>query len=237
MQFVVPPPGYQVFIENLTKLRDGLPVVGDSVSIQHKMDNLLPEEEPIVLAILHYLSLMLERTNSFTPKEGFVDRVVQQVEINDNLKIHDVRIGDDFPWYILNTFVPFTAAPAYTWEEKPVELLYNTSTERTNGISVGLKAKDQIEDLLVNQLNPATQTLLYPDGFFNNLPVNQAEIAYLDWRVNEYVPVKIVVQYEANLPVPAGVNTVVKNGAIDGSVITLQAGMTSENEQYFINIV
>jgi len=108
------------------------------------------------------------------------------------LKIHDVRIGDDFPWYILNTFVPFTAAPAYTWEEKPVELLYNTSTERTNGISVGLKAKDQIEDLLVNQLNPATQTLLYPDGFFNNLPVNQAEIAYLDWRVNEYVPVKIV---------------------------------------------
>ncbi len=39
------------------------------------------------------------------------------------------------------------------------------------------------------------------------------------------------------MPVPAGVNTVVKNGAIDGSVITLQAGMTSENEQYFINIV
>ena len=70
VQFVVPPPGYQVFIENLTKLRDGLPVVRDSVSIQHKMDNLLPEEEPIVLAILHYLSLMLERTNSFTPRKA-----------------------------------------------------------------------------------------------------------------------------------------------------------------------
>ena len=171
-------------------------------------------------------------------KDGFIDRIIEEWDIENDMDINERVTSDTLALRITNEIARGNNGldaphPSYRWPDKKHdnrEIIYNTSTEKTNGTPVDTTAFNTIKDIMQNDIQNATTTHKFPNGYFNDFPINKKEIPYLDWRKGEYIPGKLVTQYEDNLPAAGFVTTIVKDGYIDGSVITLQGNLIGNND-------
>jgi hypothetical protein len=115
------------------------------------------------------------------------------------------------------------------WGTPPLEVVYSTNSERVAG-EIDTTAYDEIVNIWNNELKPTAITHLFPQGFFKDVPVVKSVTPYQDYRIAQYIPGKIIIQYEDGLASAALMWThQTQEGYVDGAVITLQGIFYMEN--------
>lgn len=164
--------------------------------------------------------------------DDFYERITEPFTLIADSTGQEVRLNKEtFPLDLLNYLSRGSTATGQVarWKKAPTEIIYNTNPEKTWVQPIDTTAYDMIKDVNDNILVPATTTIRYPISILKDIPINKKNDRILDWWNGEYIPGKIVIQYDDSVgvktaaPGAALTKTVFVNGAerMDGYVVTV----------------